>query len=65
MGDSERVKNEESADDGSSHATSKKTLSDVADDKKDSGTGSAADTSSPSPDGQFDENSEKEKAGPM
>ncbi|MGB9178670.1 MAG: hypothetical protein WCB68_05425 [Pyrinomonadaceae bacterium] len=49
-------------------ATSKETLSDVESDESaetstDDGAGEK--TSTPSPDGQFDEGSERDKAGPM
>lgn len=46
-------------------ATSSKTLSDLEEDKKVPGTSKAGGDTGPSPDGQFDESSENEKAGPM
>jgi hypothetical protein len=48
-----------------SDATSSKTLSDLEEDKKVTGTSKIGGDTAPSPDGQFDEGSEKEKAGPM
>jgi hypothetical protein len=49
----------------SSDATSSKTLSDLEADEKVSGAANAGGDTGPSPDGQFDESDEKEKAGPM
>ena len=49
----------------SSDATSSKTLSDLEEDGEVSGAGNAGGDTSPSPDGQFDESEEKDKAGPM
>jgi len=46
-------------------ATSPKTLSDLEEDEEISNTSTAGGETGPSPDGQFDEQGEKDKAGPM
>ena len=50
--------------DHSSEATSKKTLKDIEESEKDSGSASDDHGSPPAPDGQFDESSELGNAGP-
>ena len=49
----------------SSEATSKKTLKDIEETEKDSGSATDDQGSPPAPDGQFDENREIGNAGPM
>lgn len=65
MEDPNETRKDKSAAEGSSDQTSKKTLRDVEEEQKDSG--AATDhSSSPSPDGQFDDaRRERDDAGPM
>ncbi|HXD34662.1 MAG TPA: hypothetical protein VN643_26310 [Pyrinomonadaceae bacterium] len=55
---------DKSVSDQPAEATSAKTLSDLEEEEKVPSASKANDTA-PSPDGQFDENAEKERAGPM
>jgi len=64
MEHSDQSDRDDSAADRTSDPTSKKTLADIEESEKDSGGGDAGATA-PSPDGQFDENDEQTKAGPM
>ncbi len=67
MGDNgtHNAQGNESAKDETS-ATSKKTLSDIEADEKDTSANSDDNTSAPSPDGQFDESKDQnDKTGPM
>jgi hypothetical protein len=53
------------SEDRSGEATSKKTLSDIEESEKDSGSATDDHASAPAPDGQFDEGGEIKNAGPM
>ena len=56
---------DEASDKGKSEATTDKTLSNVEQTEKDSGSGTTQDDSGPSPDGALDESDEIKDAGPM
>jgi hypothetical protein len=61
--DQDGPKTAETGDVDNSEATSSKTLSEIEETNR--GSGSVSNDSSPSPDGQFDETDEKEKADPI